>query len=353
MRIKPEYEVSMTLNVPSPQEEKKRPSRLGLYLPFAALALIIAGWSLFWFITAEAADQIIDNVLQRESSRGRDWSCPNRVLGGFPFRIEIRCDAPRLALRRADGRVEQASLGGLVIHARILSPRHFIAIAAPPFRIREDAPEPLTLAWESARMSFEAGQASLTEAAIEITNPTFSTGKADKQQQQAKAKSFTLHMRQSAVSAPGTDLVTKVTDLSAPVLDLLAGSGEPVQAEFQASAPGLTLTPEADIRTRLEAWRMAQGKARILVAKVSKGAFALDLAGELGLDAAKRLEGNLQGRARGFDAIMGRLTRQNGLDMGNLLGKLSGGQGMPVVLTFEGGKLRYGPFQLANLAPLY
>lgn len=343
----------MILEETSPQEEKKRPSRLGLYLPFGALCLLVAGWCAFWFFTAEAANRVIDGALIRESSRGRDWTCPNRQLGGFPFRIEIRCDAPRVALKRGDGRVEQASLGAISLHARILSPRHFIALATPPFRLREDTPEPLIVGWDSARMSFEAGQASLTEASVEVTNPILSTGAPDKLEQRAKAKSFTLHIRQSAGDIAGTDMITRIVDFSAPALDLVSAGTEPMQVEFQTSAPGLTLAADTDIRTRLETWRLAQGKARILVAKVTKGAFALDLTGELGLDGMKRLEGNLQGRARGFDAIMGRLTRQGGLDMGNLLGKLSGGQGVPVVLTFENGKLRYGPFPLMNLTPVY
>ncbi|HUN12856.1 MAG TPA: hypothetical protein PLE50_11395, partial [Rhabdaerophilum sp.] len=68
---------------------------------------------------------------------------------------------------------------------------------------------------------------------------------------------------------------------------------------------------------------------------------------------AHRPLGNLQGRAKGLEALTSRFTRRNGLDIGGLLGSLSGKQGLPVALTFQNGIARFGPFPLAELRPLY
>ena len=60
-----------------------------------------------------------------------------------------------------------------------------------------------------------------------------------------------------------------------------------------------------------------------------KGQANLDLSGVMGLDGLHRLEGNLQGRAKGLEALTNGLTRRGGLDLGGLFGKMGGGQGLP------------------------
>jgi hypothetical protein len=50
---------------------------------------------------------------------------------------------------------------------------------------------------------------------------------------------------------------------------------------------------------------------------------------------------------------MNGITRRMGLDFGGLLGRLGGGQGMPIALVFENGRMRFGPFNLLTLEPLY
>ena len=59
----------------------------------SSLALVIAaaGWSAFWFYAAERANQIIAGWLEREARVGRIYRCGSQSLGGFPFRIEVRC----------------------------------------------------------------------------------------------------------------------------------------------------------------------------------------------------------------------------------------------------------------------
>jgi hypothetical protein len=186
--------------------------RRGLYLPFIALGVVCALWSAFWYYSAGKAGQIADGFIARESERGREWVCPNRALGGFPFRLEISCQRPQLLLKKQGEFVHEGSLGGLSFHARILSPGHFIAVLSPPFIARRNNLTEVEMGWKSARASFRAGLAGVSEADVMFEEPTWAVGQSDKADIKALAKGFELHMRRSPGDVPGTDLISKVHD---------------------------------------------------------------------------------------------------------------------------------------------
>ncbi|KAF0227971.1 MAG: hypothetical protein FD175_2365 [Beijerinckiaceae bacterium] len=336
-----------------PQGLTPRPKRFGLYLPFGILLGIMALWTGFWFFSANAAGKIADNFIAREGERGRDWVCPERAVGGYPFRIEISCVKPQLILKSAQGLRHQGSLGALSLHARILSPGHFIAVLSPPFLAKNDDAGDVELTWKSARASVRAGLQSISEASVEFVDPALSAGQGERRDIAALAKSFEVHLRHSPGETPGTDLVARMQDLTFAPLDQLIGTKDPIRMEVQATAPGFIPDPKRRFQDVLEEWRRGGHKARVVVLKATKGQANLDLSGVMGLDELHRLEGNLQGRAKGLDALTSGFARRGGLDLGGVLGKLGGGQGLPVALVFENGRLRFGPFPLANLAPLY
>jgi hypothetical protein len=351
----------MSDNSPKPQEaipqtgsvNGARRSRRGLYLPYLFFGLICLGWTGLWFFGAHKAGQIADGFIQREGERGRIWSCPDRTVGGYPFRIEITCAKPQLVMRAADGSQREGSLAGLSLNARLLSPGHFIAVLAPPFIARDPATGDVEIGWKSARASLRAGTASITEVSVEFIDPSLSAGAGDRQDIKALAKTVELHMRRTPGEVAGTDLVARIGDLTFAPLDRLVGSPEPIRVEVQVTAPGLIPVPKAKFQDILEQWRLTQHKARVVVFKAVKGKADIDLSGTMGLDAEHRLEGNLQGRAKGIEALTSRFTRRSGLDIGGLLGKIGGGQGLPVALTLQDGLMRFGPFPLAELKPLY
>lgn len=343
----------MTLEPASPQAEIIKPSRKGLYLPFIGLGLLIAVWSGVWYFSAQATRKVAAGFIQREVERGREWVCPNQNIGGYPFRIEITCDKPQLFERGPEGLHREASLGGLSLHGRILSPGHYIAVLSPPFILKQGTAGEIDLSWQSARASFRGGKEAFVDASVEVVAPVASLGLGENKDIKALAKDIQFHLRRSPGEAPGTDLVLKIVDLTFAPLDQLTGSPDPLKLEIQASAPGLVASPGKRFADTLDAWRDGGGKARIVVANGAKGKAALELTGALGLDALRRPEGNLQGRARGLEALTGRFTRSTGLDIGGLLGRITGGQGLPVSLTIQNGQMRYGPFPLMEVPPLY
>lgn len=335
-----------------PQPAARRPSRWGLYLPFTVLALLCLGWTAAWFYAAHKAGAIADAFIAREGERGREWMCPDRRVSGFPFRIEIACNRPQLVLKGEDSLRNEARLGALALHARVVDPGHIIALFSPPFIMR-GANGDVELTWKSGRASLKAGLSGIGEMSAEFLDLQLNANRGDLQAPKAAAKSVEMHVRRAPGDKPATDLVARLDALAFEPLDQLTGNPEPVRVELQVSAPGLEPNPRRRWQDLLETWRQGGHKARIVVLKANKGQATIDLAGEVGLDALHRPEGNLQGRARGLDAVLGRLARRGSVDLGGILGKLGGQQGLPVAMTMQNGFLRYGPFPLAELRPLY
>lgn len=328
-------------------------SRLGLYLPFGLLALFVALWSGIWAFGARRVGEVMDGFIAREATRGRDWICPERAITGYPFRLQLNCARPQVIEKDANGLRRAATLGGLSIHGRITAPGHYIGLLEAPLTMRIDPEREVTLSWQSARASFRGGAAGFSELSVEMIQPALVLGPGDAAEQRVSAKDISLHLRRSPGDNPGSDLVFRLGDVAHPLIDRVAGNSEPMTLELQATAPGLLLDPTRRIEDSIEAWRLANGQARIILAKASKGQALIDLSGVLGLDTVRRLEGNLQGRARGIDQMLSGLTGRMGLNLGGVLGRLSGGQGMPIALVFENGRMRFGPFPIAQLGPLY
>jgi hypothetical protein len=331
----------------------KPPSRWGLYGPLVLVVLFLGVWGVVWWMGAQRAGAVLDGLIARESQRGRDWVCPERSISGFPFRIQVNCQRPQLIERGANGLRREASLKSLAIHGRITSPGHYIALLESPMTIRLDQDRDLTLRWANARASFRGSSTGFSDLSLEITSPEALLGVGEAGDERIQAKDLSLHFRRSPAEKPGSDLVIRIVDIVHPALNRAIGNPEPMTVELQATAPGLVLEPNRRFEDALEAWRLEKGEARIVLAKLSKGQAAIDLAGALGLDELRRPSGNLQGRARGIDQIMNGITRRMGLDFGGLLGRLGGGQGMPIALVFENGRMRFGPFNLLTLEPLY
>ena len=121
----------MSLPDPAPV---RRAGRLRLYAPFVALALIAAAWSVGWWVIRGRIVGGLDTWIEGEAVAGRSWTCPDRTVGGYPFRLELRCSG--LTLTRPD---VTASLGPVTIVAQIYDPNHVIAEATGPLQVTAGA----------------------------------------------------------------------------------------------------------------------------------------------------------------------------------------------------------------------
>jgi len=84
------------MSVPDPIPTRK-PRRLGLWLPFLALGLLITGWSGAWVWARGQTETRLDAAAQALAQAGWRLTWKDRVVGGYPFRLDVTLTEPRLS----------------------------------------------------------------------------------------------------------------------------------------------------------------------------------------------------------------------------------------------------------------
>jgi len=76
---------------------RRKPRRLGLYLPWAALLIAAAGWSLAWLWMMHQTQSRLDSVAASLRRSGWTVAWDSRRAGGYPFRLDVDVTNLRLA----------------------------------------------------------------------------------------------------------------------------------------------------------------------------------------------------------------------------------------------------------------
>ncbi|MBE7244948.1 MAG: DUF2125 domain-containing protein [Actinomycetospora chiangmaiensis] len=307
----------------TPPGRGARRSRLGLFLPYILLALVVVGWSVGWFWIRERAAGEIDGWMAREAAAGRTWTCADRALGGYPFRIELRCSA--VTLDRADGRFR---LGPSTAVAQIYQPRLIVFESAGPFHVEQGD---LTgdAAWKSLQGSFHGAADGFTRASLVVDAPNVTVKGADPGPIAVSGKHLELHARPSPgryESDGAVDISLRLNQAQAPRLDALTGTQDPADLALDATLTQATVLRTGTVARELERWRQAGGTLDLTALSLSKGAQRVQAKGTLALDNAHRPAGQIDLRAAGVDALVGGIVGQRfGSDKGALVGQLVGG----------------------------
>src|SRR6478672_8972301 len=126
---------------------RRRASRLRIFLPTLVLLVLFGALAGFWAFATWRAGAEMDSWLEREARLGRQWTCPNRQIGGFPFRIEVICDKPTFSGRGA-GRELTGGMRRVMAVAQLQAPSHVIMEADGPLTMASAEGDRLQLEWE-------------------------------------------------------------------------------------------------------------------------------------------------------------------------------------------------------------
>ena len=120
-----------------------------IVVPAALLLAIALVWCGVWFYAASRTQTAMTGWLDREARLGRIYTCGSHAVGGFPFRIEVRCDNAAAELRALQPPLAIAAPGVLVA-AQVWQPTLLISEFTGPLRIGDAnaAPE-LLVNWSS------------------------------------------------------------------------------------------------------------------------------------------------------------------------------------------------------------
>ncbi len=70
-------------------------------LPVVLLVVVLvvsAVWAGGWVLARTKVGEEMDRLVEQMAKRGVTLTCPRRSIGGFPFRFEIGCDGPEVAI---------------------------------------------------------------------------------------------------------------------------------------------------------------------------------------------------------------------------------------------------------------
>jgi len=150
------------------ETEKPAKSARGMRGLLIAIVVVVAGWSAFWWISADLVDAGFDDVIARQAAEGTTITCGNRSIGGWPFKIRVAC-AP-LEIARPDG--SRLSLKAARAVALIYQPQHIIAEADGPATINPLGLTPDGRAeWKLAQASIKLGVEDPHAVSVALENP--------------------------------------------------------------------------------------------------------------------------------------------------------------------------------------
>jgi hypothetical protein len=344
----------------------RRHSRFWLFAPFVLLALAIVGWSTAWVLIRNGATRAVDDWLAVEAVHGRLWSCPNRSVGGYPFRIELTCDS--LSLERPGSRL---AVGPVSAVAQVYQPRHVIAHVAGPLRA-SDGQTGVEGTWRLLQASIRTARDGLQRASLVVDGPTLRMTGATPGEFAVSAGRLETHLRPSRAQGAegGYDWTLALIQLALPALNTLIGGTEAADVNLQVTATqgrDLTARPWAE---ELERWRQAGGRLDVTSLAIGKGARRIEGKGAFGLDEAHRPQGRAELAAIGLEGLLGAFVGARSGATAALLGALTGRPVAPEPappqggasglkplppLRLEGGRVHVGPLALPGirLPPLY
>lgn len=130
-----------------------------------AFVLVVAGvWTAGWFVAAGYLEREVDSALASFAADGTRVTCTDRTVGGYPFRLEVRCPGG------ADVETVSTvgSVKGVTAVALVYDPTEVIVEAKGPLEI---APAVLTADWSLAHGSAEFTRAgTIEEMRVEVEN---------------------------------------------------------------------------------------------------------------------------------------------------------------------------------------
>lgn len=359
-----------------------------------AVVLAAAVWAGIWFYAAARARTAMEGWRAREARIGRFYDCASRDLGGFPFRIEVKCAAPT-----AEWRTFQPpfALRAKDIHvaAQVYDPTLLIAEIAAPLHLGEpNQPPSMQANWRLAQVSLRGTPRHPQRVSMAFDAPRLERMTAPVAELMVAAEQIELHGRMVAGSAdanPVIEMVVRATQAAAPALGPL--SRQPFDLEIESQLTGLKDFSAKPWTARLREVQARGGKLEIVRARLRQGEVIAVANGLLGLTPSGHLDGELQLTVAHLDKLLpalgvdqeqepqaqlpGRLNSAvnalNRLAPGlgdaareragpalvagaNLLGtptELEGQRAVRLPLRFDGGKVRLGPLRIGRTPALF
>ena len=311
----------MTAMTLAPDAPRRR-SRWLLFLMPTLLLIAAAAWSAFWFYAVSQAEVKADAWRAQEAKSGRSYDCARQSVGGYPFRLEVRCEGARVTLTSQTAGAAQPvtiNLGEIVAVAQVYDPKLLIAEFHAPATISESQNTPaMQVNWTSARSSVVGLPAIPQRASIVFDDVAVDrVNGSSVQVPVARARHVELHGRLAEGSTPKDPVIETVLEIEAgSVQDVHPLLARPFAADIHAKLSGLKDMVPKPWPQRLRELQANGGHVEIVQSRIQQDDLIAVAAGNLELDAQGRINGELQMTVTGLERIIPALGIEKMLEDG-------------------------------------
>ena len=302
------------------------PRRRPLWRLFIAPVLVVIAaiaWSIFWFYAASQVDVQADAWRAQEAKSGRVYDCANRSVGGFPFRLEVRCDGATVTLvSQTAGASTQApitaKLGEILVVAQVYDPKRVIAEFTAPATVSDKAAQAsYVVNWRLGRSSVFGLPAVPQRASIVFDDGAIDRLDGSTQVPLASVKHIELHGRIAEGSPADHPVIESVLQISGgSIKGLHPLLAEPFDADVRAMLSGLKDFAPKPWPVRFRELQAAGGHVDIMQSRIQQGDLVAVAAGTLGFSPAGCLDGELQMTVAGIEKVIPALGIDKMLDQG-------------------------------------
>ncbi len=282
------------------------------------LVLVLAAvWSGFWFYAASHVDEKFDEWRAREAKSGRTYDCLNRAVGGFPFRLEVRCDGASVSLmsqtaEQAASKIPMvAVLQRILVVAQVYDPTKIIAEFTGPATVGERGAGPAVLAkWKLGRASIFGLPTAPQRFSLEFDEPVLErvTEPGRVASPWLLAKHFELHTRLLEGSFDNHPVLESAVQFTAAsILGVHPILVEPFDADIRAQLRGLQNFAPKPWPERFREIQASGGRLDFTQSRVQQGETIGVASGSLGLTPNGYLDGELTMTVAGIERVVSQL----------------------------------------------
>ena len=369
--------------------EPRRPRHWLIAIPLVIVVALGVAWTALWFYAAGEAETRLNDWQEQQAKGGRVFTCASRSVGGYPFRIEVRCAGAAAELKDAQPPIA-IKLKEILAVAQVWDPKLIIAEFTGPLTAGDVGGAPyVTATWGVAQASVR-GTPKTPERASVVVDGLRLDGAQGNLFDSKRAEFHARVQYGSWPHNPAVDIVVKLGSAAAPAVHALAAQA--FDADILAVLHGIKDLAPKPMPARLREWQAAGGRLEIQNARLAQAESLANATGTLALTQEGRLDGTLRLTVAGIERFMptiggekaGTLSsldrvapalnaieravpglvqrippqRQQTLQTGllALLGQpaeIEGRKGIAAPLRFTDGKASLGPFPLGQVPPAF
>jgi hypothetical protein len=275
--------------------------------PLAVFVVLAALWTVFWFYASSTAQTTLAQWREQEARLGRTYTCGSQSAGGYPFRLEVRCDDATVEMRAFQPALLMAAKSFVAV-AQVYDPGLLIGEITGPLSVTEaGGREALVANWRLAQISVRGRPNAPERVSMAADDLRLDRGR-EGGPQLAAAAHMELHGRAdpgSTSNNPAADLVVRFSGATLPAAGGLAA--QPADAEVTAILRGLKSFAPRPMPTMLRELQAAGGRLEISSARLQQGDTIVQANGSVGLSPGGRLDGTMTVAIAGFDKFMASL----------------------------------------------